>query len=162
MNICTHFSKKQKCVQYKSSQGHKPWRCTASNGEQITNLRRHAHSILKLSYSTVKLRLIIDWATCQSFEWLRQASEDDGLPPPDLATLPVTNTPEMVAALEQVFRSNICCIIQVFATLHKCLQRYTNRETLTKLGPHCLVSVHPMRQVMMVAERWLWSGLNSI
>ena len=63
MNIFTHFSKKQKCVQYKSSQGHKPWRCTASNGEQITNLRRHAHSILKLSYSTVKLKLIIDWTT---------------------------------------------------------------------------------------------------
>ena len=31
-----------------------------------------------------------------------QASEDAGLPPSDLTNLPVNNTPELVAALEQV------------------------------------------------------------
>ena len=32
-------------------------------------------------------------------------------------------------------------------TNYKWFQRYTNGETMTKLGPHCLVSIHPMRQV---------------
>ena len=34
-----------------------------------------------------------------------QASEDAGLPPTDLTNLPVNNTPELVAALEQVSHS---------------------------------------------------------
>ena len=33
-----------------------------------------------------------------------QASEDVGLPPSDLASLPLVNTPELVAALEQVVK----------------------------------------------------------
>ena len=59
---------------------------------------------VKPNINTIKI-FISSWrlAKVQLLKLPSQASEDAGLPPSDLATLPLTNTPELVAALEQVF-----------------------------------------------------------